>query len=263
PESSGMGEGAAGPEGSVAREGAAGSRGSGAGGEGRDRLRELSAGLEAAGYCLAAWGLALVVHDVLVPGLPHLPVLSLACAVVGVLLAGTALRPDRRPAAYAGTGFLLVASWLRLLASDVTVVEAYTVPLSLVLLAFGLLRARGGQSSSWSVYGSGLVSGLLPSTIAVLTGGGWLRSLLLGLFALAVLLAGTRAGLQAPAVLGGLTLAVVALHELAPWIAQAVMAVPRWVPMALGGLLLVVVGATYEARLREVRRLREAVGRMR
>ncbi|GAT70110.1 membrane protein [Planomonospora sphaerica] len=231
----------------------------------RGRLRELSAGLEAAGYCLTAWGLALVVHDSLVPGpgVAHLPTLSLACAVVGVLLAGTALRPDRRPAAYAGTGFLLAAAWLRLLASDITVVEAYTVPFSLVLLAFGLLRARGGRVSSWSVYGSGLASGLLPSTIAVLTGDGGLRPLLLGGFSLAVLLAGARFRLQAPAVLGGLTLAVVALHELAPWIAQAVAAVPRWVPMALGGLLLVVVGATYEARLREVRRLREAVGRMR
>ncbi|GGL45554.1 SCO7613 C-terminal domain-containing membrane protein [Planomonospora parontospora] len=266
---------AAGPGDPGVREGANGSRASGtgregesgprepAGRDGKGRLRDLSAGLEAAGYCLAAWGLALVVHDALVPGLPHLPALSLACAVVGVLLSGTALRPDRRQAAYAGTGFLLVAAWLRLLASDVTVVEAYTVPLSLVLLAFGLLRTRGGRASSWSVYGSGLASGLLPSTIAVLTGDGGLRPLLLGVFALAILLAGARSGLQAPAVLGGLTLAVVALHELAPWIAQAVAAVPRWVPMALGGLLLVVVGATYEARLREVRRLREAVGRMR
>jgi hypothetical protein len=279
------------PYGPAVREGAAGSRDSGAGREGKDRLRDLSAGhegkdrlrdlsagregkdrlrdlsagLEAAGHCLTGWGLALVVHDSLVPGpgVSHLPDLSLACAVVGVLLAGTALRPDRRQAAYAGTGFLLAAAWLRLLASDITVVEAYTAPFSLVLLAFGLLRARGGQTSSWSVYGSGLASGLLPSAIAVLIGDGGLRPLLLGVFSLAVLLAGTRLRLQAPAVLSGLTLAVVALHELAPWIAQAVAAVPRWVPMAVGGLLLVVVGATYEARLREVRRLREAIGRMR
>lgn len=183
--------------------------------------------------------------------------------MTGVLLAGTALRPDRRWAGYAGTGFLLLASWLRLLASDISVIEAYTVPFSLVLLGFGWWRARGGETSSWGAYGPGLVSSLAPSTFALLTGSGWLRPLLLGGVSLAVLLIGARLRLQAPAVLGGLTLAVVALHELAPWIAEVVVLVPRWVPMALGGLLLVAVGATYEARLRDVRRLRGAVGRMR
>ncbi|MGS2645356.1 SCO7613 C-terminal domain-containing membrane protein [Streptosporangium sp. G12] len=222
---------------------------------GRFRRTTFAVGVEAAGYVLAGAGLPLASAD--------LPLASLACAVTGVLMAGTALRPDRRWAGYAGTGFLLLASWLRLLASDISVIEAYTVPFSLVLLAFGWWRARGGETSSWVAYGPGLVSSLVPGMLALLTGSGWLRPLLLGTVSLAVLLAGARFRLQAPAVLGGLTLAVVALHELAPWIAEVVVLVPRWVPMALGGVLLVVVGATYEARLRDVRRLRGAVGRMR
>ncbi|MEV4188040.1 hypothetical protein AB0J28_42065 [Streptosporangium canum] len=219
------------------------------------RTAVFAIGAETAGYALAAVGLSL--------GAADLPLAALACAVVGVLMAGTALRPDRRWAGYVGTGFLLVASWLRLLASDITVVEAYTVPFSLVLLAFGWWRARSRETSSWVAYGSGLASSLLPSMIAMLTGAGWVRPLLLGAVSLTVLLAGARLRLQAPALLGGLTLAAVALHELAPWIAQVVVLVPRWVPMAAGGLLLVVVGATYEARLGDVRRLRAAVGRMR
>ncbi|WP_440103465.1 SCO7613 C-terminal domain-containing membrane protein [Streptosporangium sp. H16] len=222
---------------------------------GRFRRATFAVCVEAAGYVLAGAGLPLASAD--------LPPASLACAVTGVLMAGTALRPDRRWAGYVGTGFLLLASWLRLLASDISVIEAYTVPFSLVLLAFGWWRARGGETSSWVAYGPGLVSSLVPSMFALLTGSGWLRPLLLGVVSLAVLLAGARFRLQAPAVLGGLTLAVVALHELAPWIAEVVVLVPRWVPMALGGVLLVVVGATYEARLRDVRRLRGAVGRMR
>ncbi|MEV4096820.1 SCO7613 C-terminal domain-containing membrane protein [Streptosporangium saharense] len=221
---------------------------------GRFRRETFAAGAEVAGYALALVGLALAADG--------LAVASLACAVVGVMMAGTALRPDRRRAGYVGTGLLLVASWLRLLASDITVIEAYTVPFSLVLLGFGWWRARGQARSSWLSYGPALGSSLLPSAVAVLNGTGWVRPLLLGLVCLAVLLAGARARLQAPALLGGLVLAVVVLHELAPWIAQAVMTVPRWVPMALGGLLLVVVGATYEARLRDVRRLRAMVGRM-
>jgi hypothetical protein len=137
------------------------------------------------------------------------------------------------------------------------------VPISLVLLAFGWWRSRNRAVSSWIAYGSGLASSLAPSMIAMLAGAGWLRPLLLGAISLAVLLSGARFRLQAPALLGGFTLVVVALHELAPWIAQVVVVVPRWVPMALGGLLLVVVGATYEARLRDVRRLRAVIGRMR
>ncbi|MFB9677430.1 SCO7613 C-terminal domain-containing membrane protein [Streptosporangium vulgare] len=222
---------------------------------GRFRRTPFAVGVEGAGYVLLGAGLPLASAD--------LPLASLACAVAGVLMAGTALRPDRRWAGYAGTGFMLTAAWLRLLASDISVVEAYAVPFSLVLLGFGWWRARGGETSSWVAYGPGLASSLVPSVFALLTGSGWLRPLLLGLVSLAVLLTGARFRLQAPAVLGGLTLAVVALHELAPWIAEVVVLVPRWVPMALGGLLLVVVGATYEARLRDVRRLRGAVGRMR
>ncbi|WP_421673905.1 SCO7613 C-terminal domain-containing membrane protein [Streptomyces parvus] len=38
---------------------------------------------------------------------------------------------------------------------------------------------------------------------------------------------------------------------------------PRWLPPALAGLLLLVVGATYEQRLRDARRLKDALGRMR
>lgn len=219
------------------------------------RRSSFAVGVEGAGYTLAVVGLALAAES--------LPLAALACATVGVLMAGTALRPDRRWAGYVGTGLLLTASWLRLLASDITVVEAYTVPFSLVLLVFGWWRARGRAISSWAAYGTGLASSLLPSTIAMLVGTGWVRPLLLGVVCLAVLPAGARLRLQAPALLGGLTLAAVALHELAPWIAQVVMVVPRWVPVAAGGLLLVVLGATYEARLRDVRRLRAAVLRMR
>ena len=37
----------------------------------------------------------------------------------------------------------------------------------------------------------------------------------------------------------------------------------RWVPIAVLGLVLLAVGATYEARLRDLGRLRTALGRMR
>lgn len=76
-------------------------------------------------------------------------------------------------------------------------------------------------------------------------------------------LLGARFRLQALLVLGGSVLALDGLHELAPYVVQVVGALPRWLPPALAGLLLLAVGATYEQRLRDARRLRDRVARMR
>jgi UDP-N-acetylmuramyl tripeptide synthase len=43
---------------------------------------------------------------------------------------------------------------------------------------------------------------------------------------------------------------------------QVTGALPRWAPPALAGLLLLALGATYEQRIRDVRRVREVLGRM-
>jgi hypothetical protein len=53
------------------------------------------------------------------------------------------------------------------------------------------------------------------------------------------------------------------LHELAPYLVQLAGMFPRWLPPALAGLLLLALGATYEQRIRDARRIREALGRMR
>jgi hypothetical protein len=205
--------------------------------------------VEAAGYALVIAGVSLSADWAM---------FSLACAVAGVIAFGTALRPDRRAAGYVGTGFLLLAGWSRLHVEGIEVVEAYTVPFSLVLLGIGWLRAR--RSSSWTAYGSGLTFSLLPSlALTYAESEGWIRPLALGVVSFVTLLVGARFRLQAPALLGGVTLAAVAVHELAPWIAEIVTAVPRWVPMALGGLLLLLVGATFEARVKDLRRMRDAI----
>ena len=102
----------------------------------------------------------------------------------------------------------------------------------------------------------------MPSLLAAWGDPDWPRPLLLGTAALLVTLLGARHRLQAPLVLGGGVLALVALHELAPYIAQVMGALPRWAPPALAGLLLLALGATYEQRLRDARRVREVLGRM-
>lgn len=193
------------------------------------------------------------------------PFLALVLALCAVLAAGTALRPERRPVAgYLATALFVLASWVRLSASGVSSPEAYTLPVTVAALVIGVLRRRRDPAaSSWTAYGAGLAATLVPSLLAAWADPHWLRPLLLGAAALVITLLGARWRLQALLVLGGAVLALDALHELAPYVVQVVGALPRWVAPALAGVLLLAVGATYEKRLRDARRLRDALGRMR
>ncbi|MEV5314921.1 hypothetical protein [Streptomyces sp. NPDC052610] len=194
---------------------------------------------------------------------PDAPMLALVLALTGVIAAATAVRPDRRSVGHAAAALFVLAAWVRLVAWEVTVPEAYALPVAVPALAVGVLRRRRDpQASSWTAYGPGLAAGLLPSLVAAWGDAHWQRPLLLGTGALLVTLAGARHHLRAPLLLGGAVLALVTLHELAPYLVQVAGALPRWAPPALAGLLLLALGATYEQRLRDVRRVRETLGRM-
>ncbi|WP_318198584.1 SCO7613 C-terminal domain-containing membrane protein [Streptomyces sp. MCL20-2] len=196
---------------------------------------------------------------------PDAPFLALVLALCGVLAAGAAVRPERRPVAgYLAAALFVLATWVRLAASEVSFPEAYTLPVTVPALVVGFLRRRKDpEASSWTAYGPGLAATLLPSLAVVWTDPGWQRPLLLGVAALVITLLGARYRLQALLLLGGAVLALDGLHELAPYVVQVAGALPRWLPPALAGLLLLVVGATYEQRLRDARRLKDALGRMR
>ncbi|WP_371581579.1 SCO7613 C-terminal domain-containing membrane protein [Streptomyces sp. NBC_01314] len=193
----------------------------------------------------------------------HPPLLALTLALCGVIAAGTAVRPDRRHIGYAATALFVLASWVRLAAWEVGSAEAYTLPVTVPALVVGHLRRRRDlTASSWTAYGPGLAVTLVPGLVAAWGDAHWLRPLLLGAAALLITLLGARHRLQAPIVLGGTALTLVALHELAPYIAQVVDALPRWAPPALAGLVLLALGATYEQRLRDARRMRDMLGKL-
>ncbi|MFI5823584.1 SCO7613 C-terminal domain-containing membrane protein [Streptomyces rishiriensis] len=191
------------------------------------------------------------------------PLLALVLALCAVIAAGTAVRPDRRRVGYAAVALFVLASWVRLTSWQVGLVEAYTLPVTVPALLVGALRRRRDPAaSSWTAYGPGLTATLLPSLAVAWGDPGWTRPLLLGASALLLTLLGARHRLRAPLLLGGTVLTLDALHELAPYLVQMTDALPRWAPPALAGLLLLALGATYEQRLREVRRVREVLERM-
>ncbi|MFE3517443.1 SCO7613 C-terminal domain-containing membrane protein [Streptomyces sp. NPDC059166] len=223
----------------------------------RSRVPVVAVPVECAGAFAALVAVCLSVTDA--------PFLALVLGMCGVLAAAAALRPERRRVAGgAAAGLFVAAAWVRLAASGVTDPEPYTLPVSLAAFAVGHLRRRREPAvSSWVAYGPALSTTLVPSLFVAWGDPHWLRPLLLGVSALVITLAGARLRLQAPLVLGGSVLALDGLHELAPHVVQVFDALPRWAPPALVGLLLLAVGATYEQRLRDARRVRESFGRMR
>ncbi|MFF3565582.1 SCO7613 C-terminal domain-containing membrane protein [Streptomyces sp. NPDC002574] len=220
-------------------------------------LTRTARAFEYPGYAAAALAVCLTADEP--------PALALALACTGVVVAAVAaLRAERRRLHHVATALFVAALWARLAASGVTTPEAYTAPLTAVAITLGLLaRRRDATISSWLAYGPGLAVTLLPSLVTAWGDPGWPRPLLLGAAALAVTLLGAARRLAAPLLLGGAVLALDAVHELAPFIAQALGAVPRWVPLAVAGVLLLALGATYERRLREVRQLRRRLLRLR
>lgn len=207
--------------------------------------------VEVSGYGVGSAALLMTV--------PHSTAASTALALAGAAALGVALRAGRRrPAVLTATALLSVSTWIRLAAAGVSAPEPYTVPLGVVALVLGHLhRRRFPGTGSWPAYGPGLGLALLPSLGAAFVDVHGIRPLLLGLVALGVTLAGVRHRLRAPLLIGGAILATDALHELAPAIVQSLGLLPRWVPVAGAGLLLLFVGATYERRLAEGRRLRD------
>jgi hypothetical protein len=190
---------------------------------------------------------------------------AVVCTFWGLALGVRALRSGqaaatRRVLVVAAATSELFGWWLLITAEQVSTLEAYTLPAAAVALLAGWLarRTRPGLNS-WTSYGPALAAALLPTLASVLVGDGQpARRLLLGLGALAVVLVGANVRLQAPVVAGGAVLVAVALHELVlVWDL-----LPRWIPLASAGLLLVALAMTLERRRRDLARVRAALIRM-
>jgi hypothetical protein len=213
-----------------------------------------------------AWVWAAVSLGVTAAAGARLELVALALAVVGVVALATAARPGRRWFALVGALLMLAALWTVLSAWDVTVPEAYTVPPALAALAVGWEWSRRAAEppSSWAAHGGGLALLFLPTVVLVLAEDGmvWRVSAVLVL-GLAVTVWGLRRRLQAALVTGGLVLVATSLRAFGPPLWDLTRLVPNWVPFAVAGVLLLVIGARYEANLERVRRLGRLVAGMR
>ena len=186
----------------------------------------------------------------------------------GVLLGLAALRRDRTPrrriwlvigACLAELG----AVWLLLGAAHVAVVEAYTLPFCAVAVVAGVIELHYRDDlSSWVAYGPALAAGFAPSLLLAVVGEGELwRRIALFIAGVAVLAIGAAYQRRAPTVIGAAVAIIVALHELVLLAMNS--SVAGYFVFALGGLLLLGLGATFERRRRDIVRLRTTLRQMR
>lgn len=212
---------------------------------------------------VAAAVTALVAVPVAVQAAEHVATsTALHLTVAGVLVTVSSLvHPSRRELGWLGSGLLLLATWVRLADLGVTSPEAYTVPAAALLLGVGLVRlGRDHTASSRLSLTPGLSLLTVPSLLWVLaTDQVSLRALLLGLGCLALVLGGARLRWSAPLTVGAAVGAMLALAELAPYVART----PQWVVLGTAGALLTVVGVTWERRVADLRGAAQVLRRLR
>ena len=212
-------------------------------------------GLARLGVELGALAAAAVVSAA---GLAGVPIsLQPTWATVYLTVAGAAasamalLRDDRRRAGWLGGLLLVAASWVRLADLGVDTPEAYTLPAALALLVVGLHRLRRHDTSTLAALNPGLALALVPSLLQTFIDPIAMRSLLLGAACLALVVAGVRLRWSAPLVHGAVVGGLLVLRLATP-VAEAV---PRWALIGAAGVLLVAMGITWEARVRDARRV--------
>jgi hypothetical protein len=176
---------------------------------------------------------------------------ALAAGAIGFGL--HAFRPQRAAAGLVAAVELLALVWLQLGQAEVATVEAYTLPLAVVLLGVGLLGARihdgDGPVPSWVTTGPALVVGFAPTVWLAFEQPGSIRPLV-GLVAGALVLAGGVArGRKAPVDVGAATVVLLGIHQIAPVVGE----IPNWATIGATGIALITVGATFEQRRRDLK----------
>ena len=142
--------------------------------------------------------------------------------------------------------------------------DVFTAIAGSALVVAGLIDlGRRPALRSWPALGPGLVVALVPSLLADYGETTITRIVLLGIAAIAVLLFGVLRTLQAPVIIGAVVLLLHALAQLWPWISDLYSVIPWWLWVGVGGILLILVAATYEKRIRDARAVARSIRSLR
>ncbi|WP_300643577.1 zinc ribbon domain-containing protein [Nocardioides sp.] len=180
------------------------------------------------------------------------------CWVVAAAVAWYASAPGRLEAGYVAAALVSVGNGLLVWELGGDQVELYTLPAAAAFAVLGVAQHRvaraadpGRHPSTMLTSAPALAVALVPSLLVAVTGDEVLRLLLVVLAGMALLVLGVARALQAPVLLGALTLGLVALVQGSPFLAF----VPAWVLLASAGAALLAIGVLWESALARGRQL--------
>ncbi len=185
------------------------------------------------------------------PQVQALTWLAVYLTVAGTVATVAALtRPDRRWLGWLGGVLLAGATWARLGDVGVTTPEAYTLPAAVALLVTGWWHTRRDlTASTLAAWGPGMALALTPSLLWSLADPLSWRALILGAACLALVLVGAGQRLAAPLVWGSAVGATLVLWEVVP----PAFEMSAWLVIGVAGAALLIIGASWDARLRDTR----------
>lgn len=167
---------------------------------------------------------------------------TLLIALGAVLFAYAAL-PDRLPTAYLATLTASLGAAVLLGDQGADVVEYYTAPAVLMLAGIGAVQwSRDSRLPTLVTMGPALVVGLVPSLVAALATDSAVRLVAVTTASLVVLLVGMAQRWQAPVIVAGVSLIVLAVTQGGPLVAY----VDGWVTLVVSGALLLAIGVMWE-----------------
>ncbi|MCA0145046.1 SCO7613 C-terminal domain-containing membrane protein [Blastococcus sp. LR1] len=178
--------------------------------------------------------------------------------IVGVAAGGYALVSGRRGVGALAVADLVLACWIAVGGAGVDTPEAYTLPAALGLLVVALPQLRAG-APSWAAESPAVGVALVPSALVVVADPTALRLALVVAAAVLCTVGGVLRHRQGPFLIGAGVLLLVTVGRLGPYAPL----LPRWLSLGAAGLVLLVVGATYERRRQQAREAVAWVAQMR
>lgn len=178
--------------------------------------------------------------------------------VVAAAVGWHASAPGRLEVGYVAAALVSVGNGLLVWELGGDQVELYTLPAAAAFAVLGVAQHRaartadpGSHPSTMLTSAPALTVALVPSLLVGVTGDEVLRLLLVVLAGMGLLVLGVARALQAPVLLGALTLGLVALVQGSPFLAY----VPAWVLLASAGAALLTIGVLWESAVARGRQL--------
>ena len=212
---------------------------------------------------IAALTLALMIETVSFGVAPdggiRATVLVMIFAAVHVIASLVNRAPLTHAVAWVGIGFAAVTGVFAWNMNALDPVEVATVPIAIALIVTAAQNLAAVPTvRSWARLGPATALLLIPSLIITADDNALWRLVALGVVGVAVIVVAVVSRLQAPFVIG---VVVVLWHGIATFLPQLRAAYeffPWWLWLGVGGVLLIVLAARYERRIRD---LKNALGR--